>query len=95
MQFDYSAGDSTVISGVNQYGTFIVDDDTLVNVVGEKVALSGALTVQNYYSTGAFSASDGVNFTGVVSVSSGSAAFGSSGAAVTISNASVSGGGSK
>ncbi len=65
IQFDYTAGDDTLITGVNQYGTFFVQDDVLMNVIGEKVNLSGAISVQDYHSYGEFTATDGVNITGV------------------------------
>ena len=87
LRFDYTAGDTTVISGVNQYGTFLVEDDMLFNVNGENVSLSGALTVINYYSNGIFSAVDGVDISGVFS--SGSSSTFKSG--TVIHNATVSG----
>ncbi|MBR7143580.1 MAG: pre-peptidase C-terminal domain-containing protein [Lentisphaeria bacterium] len=95
LRFDYSAGDTTLITGLNQYGMFMVQDDTLMNVIGENVNLSGAVSVQDYYSTGVLNAVDGVAFTGILNTGSQEAVFGKASdsiADVKIANATVSGG---
>jgi len=91
LRFDYAAGDYTLISGYNQHGTFFVENDTLLNVIGENVNLSGEVTVQNYYSTGTFTAKDGVALTGTLSFGSKDAVFSGTEMAVNITNADITG----
>ncbi len=38
LRFDYTAGDTTVITGTNQYGEFSVSNDVMSNVYGENVS---------------------------------------------------------
>lgn len=63
LRFDYAEGDSTLISGVNRYGTFFVQDDRLLNVAGENVNVSGNVTVEDYHSEGSFRG-EGIAVTG-------------------------------
>ena len=63
LRFDYAEGDDTLITGVNQYGTFFVENNELVNVAGENVNVSGAVKVSNYHSGGTFRAENGVVIT--------------------------------
>ena len=72
LRFNYNAGDSTVITGANQYGGFIVRDDVMENVYGENVTVSGKVSMHNYhgYSTskscGTLTTGNGVSITGTV-----------------------------
>ena len=92
LRFDYAAGDVTTVSGINQYGMFLVQNNQLINVVGENVTLSGALAVQNYRSTGKLTVRNGVSFTGILDTGSQSAIFsGKDDALVSITNATISG----
>ena len=71
LRFDYTAGDSTVIKGINRYGAyFYVENDQMVNVCGENLNVSGAVSIQNYYGTGggALVLHDGATLTGEAAV---------------------------
>ena len=97
LRFNYAKGDTTILSGVNQYGTFFAANDLLLNVVGETVDLSGEISVQDYHSTGYLTAVNGVAFSGTLDTGSKDAVFGLEDknkviCDITITDAAVSGG---
>ena len=75
LRFDYSAGDTTIITGLNAHGSFVVQNDELWNVCGENVNLSGKVKVVDYHSLGVFTAADGVDISGNFTVSGSGKAY--------------------
>ena len=49
LRFDYTEGDSTVVTGANPYGGFIVRNNVMENVYGENITVSGKVAMHNYH----------------------------------------------
>jgi len=64
LRFDYTAGDSTVIKGLNQYGAFFVGNNLLENVQGEVVNVTGNVLIRGYHGTNSLTTRNGVEVTG-------------------------------
>ena len=52
LRFDYAEGDSTAITGSNQYGRFTVRNNVMDNVYGENVTVTGGVEIHNYHGCG-------------------------------------------
>ena len=89
LRFNYTAGDTTVITGTNKYGAFSVSNDILTNVYGEYVSISGNVAVNDYNSQGTLTVGNGTVVTGILNNRNESRLILNSGA--TFSNVNLSG----
>ncbi|MBP5411614.1 MAG: pre-peptidase C-terminal domain-containing protein, partial [Lachnospiraceae bacterium] len=64
LRFDYTEGDSTAVTGANQYGGFIVRNNVMENVYGENITVSGKVAMHNYHGIGTLNTQNGVSITG-------------------------------
>ena len=87
LRFDYEEGDTTVISGMNQYGAFFVKNNRLENVYGESISVKGDVLIRNYHSFskremysyyvqgGTLRTQDGVSISGILEGENGTFEF--------------------
>ena len=64
LRFNYAYGDATVINGINQYGSFFVEDNLMENVYGENVTVTGDVLIRNYHGYGGTMSASGARVTG-------------------------------